>query len=512
MTQRRIVSIWFPQLAMNRWRKAHTDTDEGGPLALASEAAHGTIIDAINEAAGQSGIRPGQKLTDARAICPGLQIEASDPGGDARWLAQLAIWARRWSPWTAADGEDGLLFDTTGSGHLFGGEAALVRDMHRRFTAIGLAARIAVAPTPGAAWALAHFGGRGMALCPEKDLKRQLAPLPVEALRIDADTALLLRRLGLKTIGALDDIPRLSLARRFHRVREGSADPLHRLDQALGRVAELVVPLATDPAVRAVQRVAEPVLHIAILTPVLAGLTENLCELLKKRQRGLRRVRFEAFRVDGHVAQLEAETAQPVCDPAHIARLFTERLDALEAGFGFDAFALTALWHETMPGRQTRFDEEKQEGISFAQLIDRLSMRIGAHNVRRPIARQSHLPERSLEWRPALREMAPNELFFPDRERPLRLLDRPEPILVIYATPEGPPRRFRWRRCLHDVVKVEGPERIAPEWWRERSIVRLRDYYKIEDETGLRFWIYRNGVINDGRGGPPDWYIHGLFT
>ena len=139
-------------------------------------------------------------------------------------------------------------------------------------------------------------------------------------------------------------------------------------------------------------------------------------------------------------------------------------------------------------------------------------MRIGAHNVRRPIARQSHLPERSLEWRPALREMAPNELFFPDRERPLRLLDRPEPILVIYATPEGPPRRFRWRRCLHDVVKVEGPERIAPEWWRERSIVRLRDYYKIEDETGLRFWIYRNGVINDGRGGPPDWYIHGLFT
>ena len=85
--------------------------------------------------------------------------------------------------------------------------------------------------------------------------------------------------------------------------------------------------------------------------------------------------------------------------------------------------------------------------------------------------------------------------------RPQRLLDRPEAIDVVYATPEGVPRRFMWRRAVHDIARVEGPERIAPEWWRQPSITRLRDYYRVEDAAGRRYWIYREGVIGDGRGG-----------
>jgi protein ImuB len=193
-------------------------------------------------------------------------------------------------------------------------------------------------------------------------------------------------------------------------------------------------------------------------------------------------------------------------------RLFGEDLEQLEAGFGFDAFALTALLHETMVARQSGLDEEPPEGIAVHELVDRLCARIGPDKVHRPLPRASHVPERAVEWRPAMQGMDADPQVPVLPERPLRLFDRPEPVTVIYATPEGPPRRFRWRRVLHDVVKVEGPERIAPEWWRERSNVRLRDYYKVEDQAGRRFWLYRGGAIDDGRGGPPQWFMHGLFA
>lgn len=497
---------------MQRWRKAHADTDDSQPIALGSEAPHGTVIDAVNDAAQNAGAKAGQKLTDARAICPALIVESSDPAGDADWLIRLGCWAQCWSPWTAVDGADGLLLDSTGASHLFDGETAMLADMQSRFGDLGLTSRIAIAPTIGGAWALAHYGDRNRIIADSDTLDAALAPLPVESLRIDSDDALLLRRLGLKTVGALAAIPVSSLARRFRKTGNGGVNPLRRLEQALGRVEEIVAPLAPQTRYRAAIRVADPVLHVPIVEPILSDLADRLCRQLENGQRGLRRVRFEAFRVDGHIAALTAETAAPVRKPDHICRLFAERLETLDAGCGFDAFALTAIGHEAMPAHQNGLEENKPEGLSLSHLIDRLSVRIGAQNVCRPIAVASHVPERSVAWRPGLDEDPSVPAEPPQRERPIRLFDRPEPIAVIYATPEGPPKRFRWRRKLHDVVKVEGPERIAPEWWRERSTVRLRDYYKIEDEDGRRFWIYRNGVIDDGRGGPPEWFLHGLFA
>ena len=96
------------------------------------------------------------------------------------------------------------------------------------------------------------------------------------------------------------------------------------------------------------------------------------------------------------------------------------------------------------------------------------------------------------------------------RPRPLKIMDQPETIAVLYASPDGFPQRFRWRGHVREVIKVEGPERIAPEWWREKSSVRLRDYYQIEDADGCRYWIYRSGISGDGRGGAPEWYLQGL--
>jgi protein ImuB len=137
-------------------------------------------------------------------------------------------------------------------------------------------------------------------------------------------------------------------------------------------------------------------------------------------------------------------------------------------------------------------------------------VRLGEKAVRRPVLHASHVPERAQRWQPALEPEPASQGELAFHQRPLKLLDRAEQIAVLYATPDGFPRRFRWRGQVHEVVRVEGPERIAPEWWREKSTVRLRDYYRIEDGEGRRYWIYRLGLTGDGRGGPPEWFLHGL--
>ncbi|MBH9536398.1 DUF6504 family protein [Novosphingopyxis sp. YJ-S2-01] len=520
MTARQIVSIWLPKLAIERWEKARPDS-AAAPTSLVSEGTHGLVIEAVNAAAQDAGVKAGGRFADARAICPELAAQPHDAEGDAALLERLTLWCRRWGPWSALDGADGLLIDTSGAAHLFGGEAAALADMTARIGAAGYSARAAMAPTAAAAWALARYADNpGVHL---EDVAATLAPLPVAALRLDGATVLLLKRLGLKTIGDLAAVPREGLVRRFRNRRDPAANPLIRIDQALGRAQEAIPALETEPPQRAFARVAEPILHVSILLPVLEGLSERLSVSLRKRHRGARRLGFEAFRVDGHVARLEAELARPTRDPAHMTKLFTERLEGLEAGFGFDAFALTALWHEALDAAQPDLSGEVADDALLAGMIDRLVVRLGRRNVRVPEPRESHMPERSVRWRSAVDadlasppragpNRTPRQLPLPFHQRPLRLLDSPEPISVLYITPEGVPRRFTWRRAQHEVVRVEGPERIAPEWWREKSTARLRDYYRVEDEAGGRYWIYRNGLVGDGRGGAPDWYLHGLFA
>jgi len=549
MTGRRIASIWFPRFAIQRWARANGDAARAGPVALVSEGAHGIVIDAVNALARDGGARPGQRLADARAALPGLVVWPSDKSGDAAALERLCHWSERWCPFVAIDGGDGLLLDITGAAHLFGGEAHLAAGMRARFRGMGLTARIAIAPTVGAAWALARYvstspfglslskscpsgtpqskkrtglrqaqskrseGQSSGSICPPETLAATLGPLPVSALRLDDETVLLLGRLGLKTIAALAEIPTLGLARRFARADGPWADPPLRLAQALGRTEEPVNPAVRAPVPRVMRRVVEPVLHVPILEALVVDMAEALCRQLAERHAGARHLGFQAFRVDGDVQALETRTSQAMRDPRHMVRLFAERFETLDAGFGFDAFALTALWHEPLDPAQAGLIEAEHDATSLARLIDRLSARIGTRNVCVPLFVESHLPERALQWRPALAYEPGNAAPAPlAPERPIRLFDRPEPIGVVYATPEGEPRRFQWRRKVHRIVKVEGPERIAPEWWRERSTTRLRDYYRVEDDAGARFWIYRNGLIGDGRGGAPDWYLHGLFA
>lgn len=503
------------------WEEAETGPDLMSPLVLAIDGPHGPVIHGINDAAQAEGIVQGTRVVDARALCPDLQVVPADLAGDAQALGRLTHWMRRWCPWSAGDGADGLVLDTTGSDHLWGGEAAMLADMEARLAALGQPVRLAVAPTHGAAWALARYGGP-REVCGPQALKARLAMLPIAALRLDGATLLVLRRLGLKRIADLMLIPRATLERRFGRDGKTLMTPLRRLDQMLGTLPEPVVSPAPARRFCVVQRLAEPVMDPQPLLPALLG---RLCADLAAEGQGLRGLRLDLFRMDGHATRVEVGCAQSNRDPAHLQRLLGRHFEHLDAGFGFDTLSLSALRPEPLAAAQVRLDGDVETDVAVATLVDRLSARLGPDAVCLPDPRDSHLPERAENWTPAMDRLAGRRadllapgglggggMVAPRRDRPVRLLRTPEPIEVLYAVPEGPPVRFKWRRKPYLIKRHQGPERIAPEWWRVRPGTRLRDYYKVEVEEGARYWLFREGLAEDGRGGDPDWFLHGMFA
>ncbi len=465
-------------------------------------------------------------LADARALCPELAAVPADPAGDLAALEKLALWAQRWGPWSALDPPDGLLVDVTGVAHLFGGEERLLADVARAFAARGLTARAAIAPTAGAAWALAHYGRGGAILSPGEAPLRLLADLPVAALRLDGDVLTALRRLGIKRLGELagasgageedaarEAAARDALRRRFRNRHSPAANPLLRLDQLLGRVPEPLLPVIAQAMPLVQRRLMEPLRHRALLDRVVEDLAHDMVRVLEARGQGARRLELALWRVDGEVLTRRIELAAATREAAHITRLFAARLDDVEAGFGIEMVQLRASWSEPLALTQADLDAAaEQHGTALAACIDRLTVRLGAEAVTRPVPRASHIPERAQGWQAPLAPVPASQQMLAFHTRPLKLLDRPEPIAVLYASPDGIPQRFRWRGEVREVARVEGPERIAPEWWRERSTARLRDYYRIEDGSGRRYWIYRRGLAGDGRGGVPDWFLHGLYA
>ncbi len=529
---RQVLSVWLLHLAIERWAKS-SDCPPESPVVLTVEGAHGPILHAVTKAAAERGAKAGARLTDARALDPRLVAVPADPTGDAALVQKLARWAGRWSPLVEVDEPDGLRLDVSGVTHLFGGERGLARDVHTRFAQIGLTVRIAIAPTAAASWAFAHHAP---CICVIDELAAKLGPLHISALRLDFDTIRTLERLGLKTIGALLAVPRLALARRFR----GAENVVDALDRALGRTPEPLAAIPVDPSPRAALRLEEPATHPEAASQALERLIPNLVDQLEERHLGARRLELHGFRVDGSVAIASVSTAIASREPKHFQRLLSDKVAALDAEFGFDAFALVADWTEELSAVQESLVEEPSGERDLARLVDRLTVKLGRRAVQRPQPYESHLPERASKWvaavssslscndKEAQRSKKPRLEWAWSRprhhlalhqghaagdllNRPQRLLDRPEAIDVIYATPEGMPRRFVWRRAMHDIARVEGPERIAPEWWRQPSSTRLRDYYRVEDAEGRRYWIYREGVIDDGRGNAPNWFIHGLF-
>ncbi len=507
---------------------------------LAVAAAGGPRIAALNEAAAAAGLACGEPLADARAKAEMLQVRAADAAADDVALRRLALWATRYTPtasplcrdiWSAENGADGFFLDVEGSAHLFGGEQSLIADLAGRLAYFGLPARLAVAATPGAAWAASRFHPASCCVLPSGEEAAALAGLPIEALRLSQETRQALRRLGFKTIGALMDQPRAPFAARF------AAELLRRLDQALGRVDEPLIPIVAPPVYHSLQYLLEPIVTAAAVVARAGRLMQNLVHVLTRDDVGARALRLCLYRVDGAVEIVDIGLTAPTRSVSHVTRLIELKLETLAAvedgGFGFEAIGLAVTRTEAMPARQTELISPSHpspasggsgEGYGWgdsdraercAALLDALRQRLGPHRVRRfePVAR--HLPERA-ETLPQA-DGAASAWPAPEQTRPLLLLPHAEPAEVTALVPDGPPRRFCWRGVTYDVAGSQGPERIGAEWWRAPKSTcgdgenLTRDYFVVEDLGGHRFWLYREGLY-ERETAAARWFVQGLFA
>ena len=485
-----------------------------------------------------------------------LYISAA-PAPEARGVtltpAALADWCRRFTPLAAADAPDGAMLDIAGAAHLFGGEEALAIGIEKRLARLGYTARAALADTPEAAWALARFStARAVpAGGDEKALRKLFGAMPVAALRLAPETAYALSQTGLKRI---DDVllrPRAPIAARF------GAHVFARLDGLMGRAKSPITPRFEAPPYLVERRFAEPLSQRESIEAVIAALAADLSRLLERHGEGARRLEASLFRVDGMVRRIAVAASRPLRDPRVMARLFRERItalsgqneDPLASDYGFDLVQLAALEAETVEGRQEALSpggspsplpvkngEHGSAVEDLADLIDRLGARLGLRRVMRFQTNDTHVPEFAVtsvaaSLLPAQRRDAspakPGQLSYlpctpplapqkqaegePAPTRPLRLFAQPEPVEALAEVPDGPPRRFRWRRVMHEVAAIEGPERIAPEWWKAQANALTRDYFRVEDINGQRFWLYREGLY-DAETVRPRWFMHGLFA
>ena len=519
----RIVSVWLPRwpifraLAAQAKNPSSKPVDPDRPFVLVVVATGGPRIAALNEAAEILGLATGDLLADARAKAEFLQARDADPAADDAALRRLALWATRYtptaSPWDEDNGADGFFLDIAGAAHLFGGEEKLLADLAAKLRKnFGLPARLAVADTPGAAWALSRFHKTSSFVLPSGQEAAALAPLPIAALRLAPETRSVLRRLGFKTVGSLLDKPRAPFAARF------PAELLRRVDQALGRIDEPLVPIVAPPVYHSLRYLLEPIFtHDAIIAHA-NRLMATLVHVLTRDDVGARALRLCLYNVDGAVETIDIGLTLPTRSVAHVARLIALKLEALaatcDAGFGFEAIGLAVTCAEPMPARQTELISASEDGDRTercAALIDALRQRLGPTSVRRFEPMASHLPERA-EVLPPLDGEATAWPEAEQKPRPLLLLPHAEPAEDVTAlVPDGPPRRFSWRGVTYDVTGAQGPERIAGEWWRHREPKPTRDYYLVEDSAGHRFWLFREGLYGRETA-QAQWFVHGLFA
>ena len=547
---KRIVSVWLPEFAIDRFRRhlraafpgqAQGVQGDRVPFALTVKDGQALLIKAANRTARKAGVAPGQALADAFAVIPSLQTRPHERARDRQALEGLARWAVRYAPVTATDGEDGLWLDVTGAAHLSGGEQDLLENLATRLAQNGFENQLAMAPTPGAAWALARFQTTARArfadtkpahpicACDEEALATMLAPLPVEALRLAEGDARLLRRFGLKTIGQVMALPRAALARRFPTPQQGMS-VLYRLDQVLGHLADPIAPYLPEQVFEARLHFAEPCLMAAGILATVERLLAELCTALQAAGKGARGVTLHLCRVDASALAFHVRTRKALRNPHHLMRLLAPKLENIDAGFGIDAVHVRATRIEPLATEQEKLTAPEMAAVrarkALDELADRLINRLGEDAVFTLAAAESHIPERSERARnfgtTAKHKLPSSPAPEATPPRPLRLFDPPHPIDVVATLPGFAPQSFRWRRITHRLAAVRGPERIESEWWHAPTAHPVvRDYYDVEDVCGHRFWIFHSRVpaaAQEDQGKTEDnttrgrWCLHGVFS
>jgi protein ImuB len=541
---RRFLSLWLPRLATDRARRLN-GVDKRAPLAAVAKTNNAERLVCVDAEAARLGLTVGLSLADARARHPNLVAVEAQPMEEARLLERLCDWCSRFTPLAALDGRDGLMLDISGVAHLFGGEEALIEDCRARLAAQGFTVAAGVGGNPRAAWALARFSQVKIASDPlsDKAFAKLFHDLPLAALGLDDKTVADLARAGLRRIGDIALRPRAPIAARFGPM------PIARLDALKGLERSSIAPRFRPPDFCAERRFASPVQTFQAIEATLCKLADDLVVMLERQAKGARRIELELYRVDGDVRRIRVGASRPLNEARAIVRLIAERLasrdeEPIDAGYGVDLMRLACLAAEPLAPSQAELERahEAERARALTELLDRLSARLGARAVTRRELIEAHLPEQAEAAAPATLgqarmrgqsrhcEECSDEAIQKNQERssisgslrfarddgskaaparPLRLFVRPEPIEALAEVPDGPPLRFRWRRVLHDIAAIEGPERIAAPWWR-RVGAPTRDYFRAEDSQGRRFWLYREGLWGRETA-QAKWFVHGVF-
>ncbi|MGO6949590.1 Y-family DNA polymerase [Rhizobium johnstonii] len=501
----RVVSIFLPDLPTDRIRRDETVIPADQPIAVIARSGSKRWISSADPAAKRIGVRVGMPAAKAQAIFRGLMLVDADPVADALALDRIGLWALRlYSPIVAVDGNDGLVLDTEGADHLQGGEQPMITGIVNMFRARKLSARVAIADTWGAAHACVRAIRRDTVIVPRGEIVRAVEKLPISLLRLPEKVVQDLRVLGFQSIGELSNTPRAPLALRF------GPEVGRRLDQMFGRMNEPIDPIRTGDLVEVTRSFQEPIGAAETINKYVGRLVVQLVAELEKRGLGARRTDLIVHKVDNTIQAIRAGTAKPARDVAWLTKLFRDRTEKIEPGFGIEKLTLVAGSAEPLAQQQKVSSLVEEENGDITPLIDVFANR--GQRVYRVVPFASDVPERSVQRVSAVAESV-GDGWASHWRRPVRLFSRPEQIQAIAMMPDYPPATITWRGKRHRVKRADGPERIFGEWWmRPNELDAVRDYFVIENDNGERFWIFRSGDGVDPDTGSHRWFMHGIFA
>lgn len=495
---KRYLYIWFRYLSTDRLTRIRPELRNKPFLLYAPE--HGRmVITASNPTSEKEGFFPGMVVADARAVLPSIEAFPDDVAAREKLLKNLAEWSLRYSPVIASDTPDGLVIDITGCPHLWGGEHAYLQTITTRFRRGGYNIKTAIADTIGTARAVARYGETGTITDPGKQADA-LLPLPPAALRLNNYTIQRMEKLGFRQIGQFINMPRLNLRRRF------GEDLLLKLEQALGTAPEFLQPIQPAPVYQERLPCLEPICTAAGIEIALKRLLESLCERFFREGKGMRTGIFKGYRIDGETVQISIGTNRASRNAAHLFKLFELKIPEIEPALGIELFTLEApLVEEVNELQEALWSTATHDQAAIAELMDNITGKVGK-TIHRYLPQEHHWPENSIKKVTSLEEQPETE-WRTDHPRPIHLLPEPEPVEVMVVLPDYPPMHFRHKNEVIRVVRADGPERIEQEWWLQSG--PPRDYYRVEDENGARYWLFRLGLYGTQK---PQWFLHGYFV
>ncbi len=504
------------------------------PVLLSGTGSSDLTVQRCCQIAARCGVRIGTPLPLARAMAPGAHVEAFDPVRDCRALYRLAVWCLRFSPLVALDSElfnartagllsgvsplhYGITLDMTGTRRLHGDTRAFASSFRALMSS---SARIAVAPTLGAAWALSRYGAPDVpsVVSSRDSIPQAISLLPVQALRVDHKCAAALSEVGISLIGQLLNLPRRSLSQRFGKFL------LYRLEQALGAVEERLHTIATPRSYRMRRTFEPPLSSRKSVTIAIHHLFAALLSQLRASSKRSKLFLLTIHDSSGQTATKEFPLAAATDDISHLSEIIEPIVEGMSFFGEVHDVTLRAAQVEDAAAEQRSLSPSRDTAAasrSRAELMNAFAVRLGKARVSRAALTRSYIPEQSFAHAPAFGAGAgPNDSLhepiapYSLRERPSLLFAKPEPVTTIAMLPDKPPSFLLWRGKKLKIISGIGPERIAPEWWSAPSAhgsqgaglqLRERDYFKVQDDSGRWLWVYRDQ-------GTLEWFLHGVWA